>query len=138
MLDRMEEWLGRHRPATLGKEGANAALERGEKTLADILSRADDYDDDSFGGQSEGSHSAREGWLEGVGEGRTDEDNLSAYFRMSEGAGKSYSIFSSTWETLISRSHQFHVPSYWIVQMRIFHGGRRAYAISRVSSTRPE
>jgi len=45
------EWLGRKRPAVLGKEGAEAALECGEKTLADILNRANDYDDDSFGGE---------------------------------------------------------------------------------------
>jgi len=45
--------LGRKRPAVLGKEGSEAALERGEKTLADILNRANDYDGNSFGGESE-------------------------------------------------------------------------------------
>lgn len=92
LLDRMEEWLGRKRPAILGKEGAAAALERGEKTLADILNRANQYDDDSFGGDSDTGGDAmgvlvKEGWADGVGEGRTDEDNLSLYLRMSEGAG---------------------------------------------------
>jgi hypothetical protein len=88
----MEEWLGRKRPAILGKEGAAAALERGEKTLADILNRANHYDDDSFGeeiggGDGPGTGATKDGWIEGIGEGRTDEDNLSLYLRMSEGAG---------------------------------------------------
>lgn len=92
LLDRMEEWLGRKRPAILGKEGAAAALERGEKTLADILNRANHYDDDSFGeeiggGDGPGTGATKDGWIEGIGEGRTDEDNLSLYLRMSEGAG---------------------------------------------------
>lgn len=86
MLDRVEEWLGRKRPAILGKEGAAIALERGEKTLADILNRANDYDDDDSFGAGSDSGSVKD-WVDGIGEGRTDDDNLSAYFRMSEGAG---------------------------------------------------
>ena len=95
LLDRIEEWLGRRRPTILGKEGAEMALERGEKTLADILNRAD-YDDDSFGAQSEeGSINNNKGvWVDGIGEGRTDDDMLSAYFRMSEGADE-----DSAWRT---------------------------------------
>jgi len=46
--------VGKKRPTVLGKEGAEAGLERGEKTLADILNRANDYDEDSFGGESGG------------------------------------------------------------------------------------
>lgn len=89
LLDRFEEWLGRCRPTVLGKEGAALALERGEKTLADILSNAHGNEDDSFDGQSsEDFDNLKEGWVDGIGEGRNDEDNLSAYFRMSEGAGK--------------------------------------------------
>lgn len=85
LLDRMEEWLGRRRPTILGKEGAEMALEKGEKTLADILNRAD-YDDDSFGAHDEaGPVENKGGWVEGIGEGRTDDDMLSCYFRMSEG-----------------------------------------------------
>jgi hypothetical protein len=85
----MEDWLGRKRPAVLGKEGAEAALERGEKTLADILNRANDYDDNSFGEDSaEDGTVLKDGWVEGVGEARADEDNLSFYLRMSEGAGE--------------------------------------------------
>lgn len=95
----MEEWLGRKRPAILGKDGAAAALERGEKTLADILNRANHYDDDSFGEEIGGDDVAvggvlKDGWAGGVGEGRTDEDNLSFYLRMSEGAGTSLQLLT--------------------------------------------
>jgi hypothetical protein len=89
LLDSIDDWIGRVKPGIIGKEGASAALERGEKTLADILGRANDYEQDSFGDQSdEGSSSSKGGWVEGVGEGRTDDDNLSGYYRFSEGAGK--------------------------------------------------
>lgn len=80
MLDRMEDWIGRRRPLILGKEGVSAALDRGEKTLADLLNQ----DDDSFGDKSD-LESEKDDWVEGVGEGRSDEANLVAYFRMSEG-----------------------------------------------------
>ena len=76
----MEDWLGRRRPIILGKEGLAAAGDRGEKTLADLLNQ----DDDSFGGKSD-LESEKDDWVEGVGEGRSDEANLCAYFRMSEG-----------------------------------------------------
>lgn len=89
LLDRMEEWLGRKRPAILGKEGAEVALERGHKTLADILNKANDYDDDYFGEESGGEVVlVKDGWVEGVGAGRSDEENLCFYLRMSEGAGE--------------------------------------------------
>jgi hypothetical protein len=82
LLDSIEDWLGRRRPLIFGKEGASAVKDRGEKTLADILNQ----DDDSFGGKSNDLESLKDdGWINGVGEGRTDEANLSAYFRMSEG-----------------------------------------------------
>lgn len=81
MLESIEDWLGRRRPVVLGKEGASAARDRGEKTLADILNKDEE---DSFGGKSD-IESEKDGWVDGVGEGRSDEANLSAYFRMSEG-----------------------------------------------------
>jgi len=81
MLDEIEDWLGRKRPVILGKEGASAAQDGGEKLLADILNKTDE---DSFGGKSD-LESETNGWVDGVGEGRSDEANLSAYFRMSEG-----------------------------------------------------
>ena len=64
----------------LGKEGVSLARDRGEGALADILN----MDDDSFGGKSD-LESETDDWLEGIGEGRSDEANLSGYFRMSEG-----------------------------------------------------
>jgi hypothetical protein len=56
--------------------------DRGEKTLADILNQ----DDDSFGDESNYLVGAKdEDWVDGIGEGRSDDANLCAYFRMSEG-----------------------------------------------------
>lgn len=79
MLDRIEDWIGRKRPIILGKEGASAARDRG--ALADILN----MDENSFGGKSDLEDAQDGGWVDGVGEGRTDEANLSGYFRFSEG-----------------------------------------------------
>ncbi|GKY97024.1 hypothetical protein MPSEU_000661200 [Mayamaea pseudoterrestris] len=79
-LGSIEDWIGRRRPVILGKEGASAAKDRGEQTLANILNQ---NDEDSFGGSD--IESVQDGWVDGVGEGRTDEANLSAYFRFSEG-----------------------------------------------------
>ena len=74
--------MGRRRPLILGREGASAAKDRGEKTLADILNQ----DDDSFGGTGDDLESVKgDTWVMGVGEGRSDEANLSGYFRFSEG-----------------------------------------------------
>jgi hypothetical protein len=92
MLASPEDWLGRQRPVILGKEGASAAADRGGTTLADILNTATG-DDDSFGGQSD-VESAADNWVDGVGEGRTDEANLCGYFRMSEGEDE-----DSPWRT---------------------------------------
>eukprot|EP00980_Cylindrotheca_fusiformis_P028887 scaffold22668_cov161-Cylindrotheca_fusiformis.AAC.4 len=80
MLDGIQDWFGRRRPAVLGKEGVKSAEVRGATTLADIL-RQDD--DDSFGEHDDGA--SKDGWVDGVGEGLKDEDKLSAYFRLSEG-----------------------------------------------------
>ena len=67
-----------------GKEGASAVQDRGEKTLADILNQSND----SFGDTEDVLVNEKsDGWVDGVGEGRLDEANLSAYFRMSEGDG---------------------------------------------------
>lgn len=78
LLDSIEDWLGRRRPIVLGVEGVSAAKDRG--ALADILNN----EDASFGELSDGE-SENDGWADGVGEGRSDEANLSAYFRLSEG-----------------------------------------------------
>jgi hypothetical protein len=82
-LDRIQDWLGSERPLILGHEGANAAADRGAKTLADILNQAAD---DSFGAEQDDLESVKDdGWIDGIGEGRSDESNLSAYFRMADG-----------------------------------------------------
>ena len=54
-----------------------------------------DYDDESFRDEM-GIHAGalKDGWIEGIGEGRSDEDNLSLYFRMLEGADE-----DSAWRT---------------------------------------
>ena len=91
MLDRIGDWLGQCRPLILGAEGADAAADRGTKTLADILNKADD----TFKEEPDDLESVKEdGFLDGVGEGRTDESNLSAYFRMSDGDSE-----ESTWKS---------------------------------------
>jgi len=91
-LDGFEDWLGRCRPAVLGKEGVAIAADTGERTLADILAAAA-MDEEAAGASSDTSEenksldsSRRKNWVEGVGEGRLDEDNLSLYIRFSEGA----------------------------------------------------
>lgn len=84
ILDSIEDWLGRRRPLIFGKDGIQAGRERGETTLADILNR----DDDSFGvteKENDAEKSQTDNWVDGIGEGRSDESNLSAYYRMSEG-----------------------------------------------------
>jgi hypothetical protein len=87
LLDKFEEWLGRRRPTVLGKEGAEMAAESGEKTLADILSEAaQDRDEEKSTGDGAPNSELADGWVEGVGAGRNDEDNLSLYLRFSEGA----------------------------------------------------
>jgi len=95
LLDRIEEWVGRAKPAKIGKVGAEVAAESGERTLQDILAAAKievPFDDDD---DEEGSaNSFKEGWVDGVGEGRTDDNNLTLYLRFSEGADE-----DSNWKT---------------------------------------
>lgn len=85
VLGRLEDWLERKRPAVLGKEGVSSRRDRGENALAEILFK----DDDSFGEKSD-IESVKDSWVEGVGEGRSDEANLSGYFRFSEGADEDH------------------------------------------------
>jgi hypothetical protein len=86
LLESIEEWLGRKRPTILGKRGAEAAAESGEKTLADILSAAEQGIDQEFDLENAQAVASTTGWAQGVGEGREDEDNLSLYLRFSEGS----------------------------------------------------
>jgi len=82
LLDKIEDWLGQSRPLLVGKEGVAAAEERGEGALANIL---DTQDQESEGKEASDVESEKKDWEAGVGEGRTDEDNLSGYFRFWEG-----------------------------------------------------
>ena len=110
LLDKFEEWLGRRRPTVLGKEGAEMAAESGEKTLADLLSAAayDREDEKSTGDGAPGSALA-DGWVEGVGEGRSDEDNLALYLRFSEGAEEDCNYLSEGFEDLSKYDHRAFV-----------------------------
>lgn len=78
----MEDWLGRRRPTLLGKAGVAAAEERGEGALANILDMDNDEESSKHDSDAE---TTKQGWVDGVGESRVDEENLSAYFRFSEG-----------------------------------------------------
>uniref|UniRef100_A0A7S4S381 Uncharacterized protein n=1 Tax=Ditylum brightwellii TaxID=49249 RepID=A0A7S4S381_9STRA len=85
-LDRFEEWLGKRRPAIMGKTGAEMAADTGKYQLDKILAAAKDNDSDERKSQGEEENESKNGgWVPGIGEGR-DEENLSAYFRFSEGA----------------------------------------------------
>lgn len=80
LLEKIDEWIGRRQPTIVGKEGVAMAAETGEKYLADILRAADeDENSQSVDGKENNK------WVPGIGEGREDEENLSAYFRFSEG-----------------------------------------------------
>lgn len=81
MLDHIQDWFGRRKPAILGKEGVKSAEDRGASTLADILAAT--TDDGSFVGDDD--RDFKNGWVEGIGEGLKDEEKLSAYYRFSEG-----------------------------------------------------
>ena len=82
LLDGIEDWLGRCRPAILGKEGAAAAKESGVTVLSRILAAAAAAEENCLHHTDTVSSN---GWCAGIGEGRSDEENLAAYFRFSEG-----------------------------------------------------
>ncbi len=78
----------------MGKMGAELAAETGEKTLQNILAAAAKASDgvemsttEDLDNQSAGSRSS---WVQKIGEGRNNEDNLSLYLRFSEGADTDY------------------------------------------------
>ncbi len=87
MLDGIEDWLGRCRPAILGKEGAAAAKESGVTVLSGILAAAAASEETCLQHIDTASSN---GWCAGIGEGRSDEENLAAYFRFSEGKFDGY------------------------------------------------
>lgn len=83
LLDNAQDWLGRRRPTLLGKAGVEAAEERGEGALANILDMQENEEENSD--KDDDDESKTKGWDEGVGEGRQDEENLSGYYRFWEG-----------------------------------------------------
>lgn len=97
LLDRIEEWVGRVKPAKLGKVGAKIAAESGRTKLLNILAAAArdrEGNKSPFGDEEDSNDSFKEGWIDGVGQGRSDEDNLTLYLRFSEGADE-----DSNWKT---------------------------------------
>lgn len=100
LLDGMEEWLGRCRPSILGKGGVAAAEESGATTLADILAAATAKDSPDSEEPDKTDATSTEGWAQGIGEGRADEDNVGAYYRFSEGAFQSF--FFVSYQFLVS------------------------------------
>eukprot|EP00554_Chaetoceros_debilis_P010300 CAMPEP_0194106814 /NCGR_PEP_ID=MMETSP0150-20130528/6783_1 /TAXON_ID=122233 /ORGANISM="Chaetoceros debilis, Strain MM31A-1" /LENGTH=2377 /DNA_ID=CAMNT_0038795057 /DNA_START=138 /DNA_END=7274 /DNA_ORIENTATION=- len=88
LLDNFNEWVGRCRPAIVGKAGAEAAAESGERTLQDILAAAKKSEESFSSGEEskdDVENQSHQGWVDNVGEGRTDDENLSLYLRFSEG-----------------------------------------------------
>ncbi|KAL7470716.1 hypothetical protein ACHAXS_010969 [Conticribra weissflogii] len=85
-LENFPAWIGRYRPSLLGEEGVAIAADTGERTLADILSKAAQEEVNMNSEEESMSQRNDSIWVEGVGEGRQDEDNLSLYIRFSEGA----------------------------------------------------
>ena len=85
LLDSVEEWTGRFRPTTLGKEGAEIVAESGQRTLQNILAEAEDNSNKEVHNEGNSQCSSLGGWDEKVGEGHSDEDKLTLYVRFSEG-----------------------------------------------------
>ena len=85
-LNSIDDWLGRGRLNILGKEGVENAADTGERALAKILSAAEREESNIMNAASSGgSEGKTEQWVQGIGEGRLDEDNISLYLRFSEG-----------------------------------------------------
>ncbi|KAL3810747.1 hypothetical protein ACHAXA_008560 [Cyclostephanos tholiformis] len=106
-LSEFGDWLGRCCPTALGMDGVAIAAEKGEQTLAEILCAA------GQDGEVEGAAacsrnnfiSLQNKWVEGVGEGREDEDNLSLYIRFSEGADEDGHWKSDGFTDLTKHAH---------------------------------
>eukprot|EP00986_Skeletonema_menzelii_P008117 scaffold3342_cov150-Skeletonema_menzelii.AAC.1 len=109
-LDSFVDWLGRCRPTVLGKEGVAMAADTGERALANILLAAAQEDVDQGQGDNESEDASIDGnkknWVDGVGEGRSDEDNLSLYMRFSEGADEDCNWQADGFADLSKHKHQ--------------------------------
>lgn len=88
LLDEINEWMGKTEPNILGKAGAQASEENGNRTLQNILATANIRQDSAsieMAENDESNSSMNNGWKEGVGTGLHAEENLSLYLRFSEG-----------------------------------------------------
>ena len=112
-LDDFVDWFGRCRPVVLGKEGVAMAADTGEQALANILLAAaqEDMDQGSDDNETEDSSidGIRKNWIEGVGEGHLDEDNLSLYMRFSEGADEDCNWQTDGFADLTKHKHQARI-----------------------------
>ena len=79
-LDHIEAWLGQRNPMKLGEEGAKEDASAGVTLLQEIIKNNDEssHNDDEI-------EDVRTGWIDRVGEGRTEDENLSLYYRFVEG-----------------------------------------------------
>jgi hypothetical protein len=76
LLDTIDEWLGKKRPTILGSKAEDYT---GEQTLFDLMNKGNQsFTEDSI------TESVKDKWVEGIGDGRTDDANLVGYYRMSE------------------------------------------------------
>lgn len=73
-LDSLREWISCCRPKVIGRTTVQAG-----QVFADIFGSYDESNES-------GSQCESDEWIDGVGEGRTDDENISLYFRMSEGS----------------------------------------------------
>jgi len=109
-LDSFVDWFGQCRPTVLGKEGVAMAADTGERALANILLAAaqEDFDQGQDESKSEDASvdGKRKNWVDGVGEARLDEDNLSLYMRFSEGADEDCNWQADGFADLTKHKHQ--------------------------------
>jgi len=107
-LDNFDDWFGRCRPTVLGEEGVAMAADTGERALANILLAAaqEDVDEGQVDSEDASVGGKRNNWIDGVGEGRLDEDNLSLYMRFSEGADEDCNWRADGFADLTKHKHQ--------------------------------
>ena len=106
LMSGLEDWFGRCCPANLGKDGVELAAEKGEQTLAEILSvaaKSDEADEDS--NSCKNILNRQNDWVDGIGEGRDGEDNLSLYIRFSEGDDEDCNWRSEGFTDLTKHAH---------------------------------
>ena len=77
-LDRFDDWLGRCRHPLI-----SGNVQSGEQTLRNLL--ASSRDDKDMTQIATLSQDCTGQWIDGIGEGRNDDDFVSAYYRFSEG-----------------------------------------------------